>query len=244
MAWTLAGAGLGAGLFWGFLNTPESNALMLGLSLLLALAIAWAVGTTTVVVLEGWAKGWPSAGLRGSVRGLPGFVAAGLVAAGAWWVVGLGQEWLVARSGEISAWFIATFDWSDVRPLLDGLRLAGDWLRTVAVPFAVLTWLARVITTGWRRSIDGALLRHALSPWRLAMVTAVAGLTIWAPLTYGLYWRPLYTTVPPAWVEPTVSLAKFALIAVVAAAGLGVIARLAASSAPALTAPPSSSSPR
>lgn len=244
MAWSLAGAGVGAGLFWGFLNTPESNVLMLGLSLLLAMAFAWTVGTTTVVVLEGWAKGWTAADLRGSVRRLPGFVAAVLIAAGVWWAVGVGQQWLVARSGEISAWFIATFDWSDVRPLIEGLRLAGDWVRMVVVPFTALTWLARVITTGWPRSIEGALFRHALAPWRLVLVTAVAGLTLWAPLTYGVYWRPPYATVPPAWVEPTIALAKFVLLTVVAAAGLGVIARLAAPAAPALTARPSTSSPR
>jgi hypothetical protein len=239
VAWLLGGGALAGGLFWAFLHTPESTVFTLATSLVLVVAIVLVMGATLGAALEAWVVPQPSATARRSWRSVAGFVLAALVTAGAWWAVGSAQAWLTLHVGEIGAWFIATFDRADVRPLVDGVRLAGDWVRTVVVPFGALTWLGQLARDGRTARVDGPVVRHALSPWRLAMVTAVAALTLWAPLAYGLFWRPAWLPPPPPyWVEPAFAIAKFSTIAVVGAVGLSLIARMA------IIAPPSTPSPR
>lgn len=224
--WVLAGGALAAAVYWAFLNTPESTVFTLGLSLLLAILLLVIVSTTTCVLLIGWSSGWQQAVWR---RALPGVVPfAGLVlgVVAVWWVIGRGLEGLGARSGEISAWFIATLNWSDVRPLITGVQTVGDWLRFVASPFVALVWLSGVLVGRWRPGTPYAWMPAAGVPARLALATLLAALTLWAPLAFGLYWMP--RGLPPTWVEPGVALLKFALMAIVAAVGFSLIVRLAA----------------
>lgn len=241
VTWLLAGAGVAGGLFWTFLNTPESTVFTLAASVVLALLIYVATGAALGIVLGGWSAGWtgnPWRHIGASVRAMALPLMA--VLAG-WWLVGRCLGWVAAHEGEISAWFIATLDWSDVRPLLNGVRVGGEWIRRVLVPFAALAWLGQLVVLGWRPLLDGATWRRGLSPPRLALATAVAMATIWAPLTYGLYWMP--RGLPPTWVEPAVAVAKFALMALLGAIGLSLIARLAVGVAPEASAPRSTSSP-
>ena len=217
VAWILGGLAAGAALFWAFLNMPESTIVTLSASLLLVLAM-YAAET-------GELTAWRPPVARTVVALLP---ALAVVLTG-WWLVGRAQDWMAAYSGEISGWFIATLNWADIRPLLTGLFIAGDWLRFLVVPFLALVWLARVLARGWRPIVDRTTVAHALSPWRLALVTAVAALTLWVPMTYATYWRPRgLPPPPPFWIEPAFAIVKFTVMALVAAVGLGVIARLAA----------------
>jgi len=226
VAWTLSGAALGAALFWAFLNTPESTIFTLGVSLILMIAMAAVTGATTTGVMAGWAGRWQQPIWRGAITGVPAFLPPAILVVVAWWIVGRGLAWLAAHDGEISAWFIATLDWSDVRPLLTGTRLALEWVRGILVPFAALVWLGHLLAHGWHPLLDRASLVRALSPWRLAAVTAIAVATIWAPLTYATYWTP--RGLPPTWVEPAVAIVKFSAMALLAAIGLSLITRLAA----------------
>jgi hypothetical protein len=225
MLWLLAGAALAASLFWAFLNTPESTVFTLALSASLGLAIYAVIGASLGGALGGWATAWHAA-RRHAAAGVPALLLPLLFALAAWWLVGQAIHGLDTHSGEISAWFIARLDWADVRPLLNGVRVAGEWLRRVLVPFAALVWLGRLATLGWRPLVDRSMVRQALSPLRLVLVTAIALATVWAPVTYGLYWMP--SGVPPTWMEPAVATLKFAIMAVVAALGISVICRLAA----------------
>ena len=231
VAWILTGALIGSGLFWAFLNTPESTVFMLGVSLLLVLLLYATGAIVTSGAIAGWASGWRGRRVANTaLAGIPAALPPVLLALAAWWLIGRGLGWWAAHSGEISAWFIATVNWSDVTPLLNGVRLAGEWLRLVVVPFAALVWLAELLSRGWRPLVNRAAMAHALSPLRLVLVTLLFVTTLWAPITYGAYWMP--RGLPPTWVEPAVAIGKFAAMALVGAAGLSLIVRLASREAP------------
>jgi hypothetical protein len=222
----LAGAGLAGGLFWAFVNTPESTAITLAASLLLIVALLAVLAATLSAALAGWAGGWRMIRRDAVVRGLLAFVPALLLVVAGWFVVGSLIERLTMRSGEISAWFLAAFDWQDVRPLIRAAVLFGEWLRWIAIPFAALIWLGRAIAGTWRPESAYAWQPQASAAVRLLLVTAVAALTLWAPVTYGLYWMP--RSLPPTWIEPAMAAVKLATIALVGAVGLSVIVGLAA----------------
>jgi hypothetical protein len=226
MSWILGGSAVAAALYWAFLNTPESTVFTLALSAMLALALIAVAGATVGAALTGWSAGWPRLVPGRLVRATVAFVPALLVSAVVWMAIGRALGWLTAHGGEISAWFIATLGWSDVRPLLNAARILGDWLRGVAVPFAALVCVGAVIVDAGRPFTPYAWLPRARLPLRLLLVTAVAALTLWAPFTYGLYWMP--RGLPPTWLEPAVALVKFGILALVGALGLSLIARLAA----------------
>lgn len=224
-AWLLAGGAACAALFWTLLETPESTIFTLAASALLALLIYVIAALTWSRVLLGWARDWSPVSGRTVLAGVGVCLPALVMAALTWWLVGSALAWMDAHSGEISAWFIATLNWSDVTPALQAVRYLGDWLRVVVVPFLALSWCAELLRRGWSPVFDAGPVRHALSPLRLLTATAVAVLLLWAPLHYGLYWMP--AGLPPTWVEPAVAAAKLGLMAVAAAVGLALIARLA-----------------
>lgn len=224
-AWILAGAAAFAAALWAFLNTPESTVFTLALSLLLVLVMYGVMALTWSGALIGWANGWSGATARRSLAGLSRFLLPLLVASLAWWLVGRGLAWITAHAGEISAWFIATLDWADVRWLLSGVSYAGEWVRWLAIPFAALVWLGHLLSRGWQPLFDRACLTHAFSPLRLVLATLVAGATIDAPLRYGVYWVP--QGLPATWVEPAFAAAKFGGMTLIGAIGASLITRLA-----------------
>jgi hypothetical protein len=227
-AWMLAGTTAFAAAFWAFLNTPESTVFTLALSLVLLAMMYAVVALSWSGALVGWSHGWSAGTARRALGGIARFLPPALMVAAVWWMVGLGLDWLTAHSGEISAWFIASFNWSDVRWLLRGVGYFGEWLRQLVVPFAALVWLGHLLTNGWRPLFDRACLTYALSPMRLLLATLIAGATLFLPLRYGVYWVP--QGLPANWVEPAFALLKFGAIALVGAIGASLIARLAAGS--------------
>ena len=223
----LVGAGAAGGLAWAFLNTPESTVFMLGVSTLLVLAIYVAVAIAVGAALAAWNPG-PSRPFGRIAHWLVLFLPA-LVAVGvSWWLLGTALDAIEARAGEIAAWFIATLDWADVRPLLRALDAAGEWIRRILVPFAALTWLAHGLSLPSRGAPPSSWLRRAMSPLRLVFVTLIAAATLWAPFAYGTYWMP--RGLPPTWVEPAVAVVKFAAMAALGAVGLSLILRTASPS--------------
>lgn len=226
--WILAGTALAGALFWAFLNTPESTLVTLVLSLILVVSTIAVLAVTIGGALAGWSSGRAMISRDTLLRAVVAFVPALLVTASGWFAVGHALEWLTATSGEISAWFLATFGWQDIRPLLRGLALVGEWFRWVVVPFASLVWLGHAIAGRWQPKADYAWLPRTAGPLRLLLVTFVAWLTLWLPTAYGLYWMP--QGLPQTWIEPAIAALKLATMAVVGAAGLSLIIRLASRS--------------
>lgn len=224
--WVLSGFVAGGGLFWAFLNTPESTIFTLALSLMLVLLLYVVAAVTTSGLVLGWSRGWTRASLVRSPSGLGLFVLPLALTALSWWLTGRALNWLDAHEGQISAWFIARLDWADVSWLLNGVRYAGQAFRWIVVPFVALVWLSHLLLHGARPIFTRATLARAAAPHRLALAGVVAAVTIWLPLRYALYWIP--SGLPPSWMEPAVAAAKFGVMAVVAALGVGLIGALAA----------------
>ncbi len=225
-AWMLAGLVATGGLYWTFLNTPESTVWTLAASLLLVLAMYCVASVTWSGALMGWSRGWSAPALRraatGVVAALPPFVFVGI----SWWLVGAAIEWVQAQAGEVGAWLMLRFGVSDARPIVSAANHAGNWLRMIVVPFAALVWLGVLLDRGWRPLVDRASVRRGFSPGRLTIATLVVLATIILPLSYATYWMP--RGLPVSWAEPAFAAVKFGVMIVMAAMGLSVIASVAA----------------
>jgi hypothetical protein len=216
--WIGAGAALLAALFWGFINTPESNASMLAVSALLAIAIVAAAAVVVNVAVLLALGGSFNASLRSGARRIGWSLVAAAPLALLVWTVTLADAWVAQRSGEISAWFIARFGWADITPLFAAQRVLSTWLRWVFLPVAALAALSSFLTT------DAAARRrwvHATWHWRTLLVATLAfGLLVVLPWR-AAFWRPV--GLPPTWVEPAAAGLRLALVAALIALGLAII---------------------
>lgn len=199
-AWLGAGAILLSGVYWLFLNTPETNTMTLGTSvlLLIVLLVLSALVVNGAVLMARGVALVPS--MARGVRGLSWFLAVVVPLVGIWLLLTAAQSWVTDHSGEINAWFIATFGIADISALLTAEAWVMRWLGWVAVPLAGVSLLAACLEHG-RHGFADAWLRRAWH-WRtLALATVV--FVVFFVLPWRLTaWRP---DVPPTWVEPTVA---------------------------------------
>jgi hypothetical protein len=229
-AWLAAGAcGLG-GLYWAFLNTTEADVFRLALSGGLVLMMVLLAGfVVNVAVLL--APGDPDVGAafrrpesfrstaRTAVRRLHWFLVAAAPVALAAWAIGEGDAWVERNSGEISAWFIVKFNWSDISALFRAESYLSTWLRWVVVPIASLAALTGLV----RPSATGFTLRSVLAGWRwrpLLLSTAAFVLLIVLPSRY-LYGVPF--KLPPTWVQPVVATLRIGLVGMSIAIGAAIM---------------------
>lgn len=215
--WLLAGHGLLAAVYWGLLNVPESNVLMLVASALLALVVvAGAAFVQAAAVRLLAAGGAPRPAWTLVATGVPAFIAALAVWLGCSWMAGWIGDWHAARSGEVDAWLIAHGDFTRTAWLHRGLELLLDFLRyVVGVSLAVglfVTWLI----DGLSEAIRPRRFVTALNWKRLLIVTAAVVGLIWLPWQ-AVPWRP--ASLPPTVMEPIFVAVKLGLIALVIHAG-------------------------
>ena len=223
----LGGAVATASIYWAFLNTPESRAWMLALSAVLLLAAALVTATTIGTVLLAWYSGGVSRPVVvGAVRRLPAFVLPALLVGAVWWLVLRGDAWLAEHSGEISARFIARFDWSDVRWLFQALSWLSLWLRWVVSPFIALVLWRTILVRGWKPTLT--LVRESLRPSGVLTATAIVGILVWVPWTQLAPWRP--RGLAPGTTELLFVGVKLGLVAALSALGWSLVARTAARS--------------
>jgi hypothetical protein len=220
LAWLAAGHLALAGLFWGLVNTPDSNVLMLLLSAVNVLA--W---LTLGGLVEGTAGAWLLPGrtfreaLKDGVRAVPVFVLALILFGIVWWIGGRIDTWHEAHRGEIDAWFVAKFNDPNARwphrvidVLVFVLRAIVGTSLAVALLFA---------------SLEGGLRAVARFRWASAAVsrdqlTLVAmGVTLFIAVPWHVVmWRP--AEMPVSWVQPAFAGAKLALIYVSITIGWGL----------------------
>ena len=147
-----AGSVLAAGLYWLFLNTPESNVFMLVASLLLMVAVVTVVAVTVnaaVLRARGIALG---NALAAAARGTGWFVIAVVPLLLTWWAILRGDDWIARHQGEITAWFIAQFGWADITRLLQVETWMSRWLRWAVLPAVTASLLASLLTREGTRS--------------------------------------------------------------------------------------------
>ena len=198
--WLGLGAVALSGVYWLFLNTPETNAMTLGTSvLLLILLFVLSALVVNAAVLMARGVGLIPSITRG-LRGLIWFMVIFVPLVAIWLALTAGHTWVTDHSGEINAWFIARFGIADISTLLTAESWIVRWIGWVVTPLAGVSLLAACLEHGRRGFADGWL-RRAWH-WRtLALATLVFVLFFVLPWRLTT-WRP---DVPPTWVEPAVA---------------------------------------
>ena len=209
-AWILGWGVLTGAAYWAFLKTPESTVWALMLSALLAIVSLALLGITVNGAIAAWPSGVSRDTVRRAIIRIPAIIPAVLIAAIAWWVVSRVTGWVSAHSGEMSAWFIARFGWSDVSALFSTINWTGWWIRWILAPMIALSFVAGAIGRG-------------VSPRRLAVATVWFLVLVAAPWVYLAPWRP--AGLPPTSVEPMFIALKLAVTALLMATGLALITR-------------------
>ena len=162
--WLLVGAALTGAVYWTFLITPESTVGSLALSALLFVVACFLLAVTLSGAMLAWSPGVSSFMLRAAVTSAPAIVPAAFVFAAIWWLVGSVTDQVTIYSGQINAWFIATFGWDDVSLLFRGINWIAVWLKWVVASMLAFSLMSAVITSGWRALAGVAWIKHALSP--------------------------------------------------------------------------------
>ena len=219
--WILTGAALTAGVYWGFLITPESTVWTLMISAVLALVALALVGLTASGAIAMWWHGASLAAVRRAVASIPGVGPAALIVFIIWWLTRRAEVWITTRSGAINAWFIARFGWDDVSWLFATIGYVADWFRWVIAALLALSLMAGFVAIGWRALAQGAWLRRALRPRAIAAATLWFGALIALPATYLLPWRP--GNLPPTSIEFVFIVAKLSLSAILFAVGAALV---------------------
>lgn len=221
--WILTGSAITAGVYWAFLNTPESTAWMLVVSALLAIVALTLAGFTASGATAMLMFGASRDGMRRATRGSIGVVPAVVLVLLVWWLAGHLETWVGMRSGQISASFIARFGTSDVSWLFKAVDYGAQWLRWVIAPLLALSLIAGIVAVGGSALAQAAWLRRALHPRAILLATFWFVLLIALPWMYLVPWRP--KGLPPSTVEFAFIVAKLSLAAILFAIGAALITR-------------------
>ena len=219
--WIMAGSVLSAGVYWGFLITPESTVWALMLSAVLALIALALVGLTAGGAIAMWWYGASMTGVTRALRSIPGVIPAAAIVWLIWWLAHRAEIWITMRSGQINAWFIARFGWADVSWLFTALGYAADWCRWVLAALLALSLMAGFVAIGWRALTQPAWLRRALRPRAIAVATLWFVALIALPWVYLVPWRP--RNLPPTSVEFAFIVTKLTVSAILFGIGAALV---------------------
>jgi hypothetical protein len=211
--WLFVGHVALGGLYWGFLNVPESNVLMLITSALLALLLVAGAGiveTTGVLWLRtDWTWG---AALRRSLRALPAFLAALALWLLIRWICHRLLRYHDAHSGELDAWLIATFDWTRTAWLHRTIDYILHFIQFVIGTSLAVTLLSTTAAGPIAGMVRPRWMKRAFSPLQLAIIAVAFYGLIFLPWQ-AVYWRP--ASLPATAVEVAFALAKLTILGLV-----------------------------
>ncbi len=219
----LAGASISGGLYWTFLNTPESTVWALAASAVLVVLALSAAAVTVNIVIDTWSHGPSTAGLRRAVAALPSVIPALVIVLVLWWLTMTVERWVAMRSGQISAVFIARFGMSDVGWLFSAVRYIAVWCRWVIAALLAFSLMAGFLSVGWAALRQPAWLRRALNPRAVIVATVTFVALVVLPWMYLVPWRP--SGVPATSAELAFIAAKLSLSALLFALGVAIIIR-------------------
>ena len=220
--WILVGSAITAGVYWGFLITPESTIWALIVSALLAIVTLAMIGVTANGALVILSQGVSPAGLRRALAAVPNVIPAALIVLLVWWLTSRAETWVALRSGAINAWFIARFGWDDVSWLFSGVRYAAGWVRWVISALLALSLMGGIAAVGWQAIAQVAWLRRALRPRAVLAATLWFVALIALPWMFLVPWRP--QNLPPSTIEFAFIVAKLSVSAVLFACGAALVA--------------------
>ena len=218
--WIAAGHAALAGLYWLLLAIPESNVPML---------IASALTVVVAVLLFGWIEAvgllaWqPEARPRallglgiGRARGV--WLGAALFVAVWFLAFYAGAHWDSYR-GEIDAWLIAQFGWTNTGWLHTAFRWLLAFVRFVGLSLAVS--LAGAFAGGGFGALGHARwLRDAVSLRRLLTLAGILVVFFWLPWQ-AVDWRPSFLA--PNWQETTFVVLKLGVLYLLVNVGWALI---------------------
>ena len=219
----LVGAAITSGLYWTFLNTPESTVWALAASAVLVILALLTATVTVNIVIETWSHGPSRAGLRRAVGAVPSVIPALIIVSLLWWLTMAVERWVGMRSGQISAVFIARFGMADVSWLFNGIRYIAVWCRWVIAALLAFSLMAGFLSVGWAVLRQPAWLRRALNPRTIIVATVTFVALVVLPWMYLVPWRP--SGLPATSAELAFITAKLSLSAVLFALGAAIIIR-------------------
>lgn len=221
--WILFGSALTGAAYWTFLITPESTGGALAMSALLLLVSSLLLAITLSGAILVWSTGLSPQLFRSAVTSVPAIVPAALVFGAIWWAVGSVTDQITIYSGQINAWFIATFGWDDISLLFRAINWGAIWLKFVAGVMLALSVMSGIIANGWTTVAGLAWITRALAPLRLALATLWFGALIAAPWFYLVPWRP--EGLPATSLEMAFIVAKLSVAAALMAIGVSLMIR-------------------
>jgi len=227
-AWLGIVAAAAAALYWEFLNTTESQVLTLFLSAVLvtALIVVAAVGGSAAVLL---AQGESRKGsLTKAARRPHWFLLATLSGALLVRLILRGDAWIARYSGEISAWFIATFNLADVTSLFVAEAYVSLWLRWVVIPVGALAAVASALQYGAGAVVSSRWIRAACRWQSLAATTGAFVLLIALPWRMTT-WQP--SRVTPVWMDPALAGLRLLIVGIVMLVGAAIVVLITARAA-------------
>jgi hypothetical protein len=219
--WILTGSAMTAGIYWRFLNTPESTLGALVASAVLAgvaLALAGFTATGAIAMLT---HGASLTGVRRAVQAIGSVIPAAFVIVLLWWITTQAETWLTMRNGQIGAWFVARFGVTDVAWIFAAAHRVAQWFRWVLAALLALSLMAGFVTIGWSTLGQAAWLRRALRPRAVLLATVWFVTLIALPWMYLVPWRP--KGLPPTSAEFAFIVAKLSLTAILFAIGAALI---------------------
>jgi hypothetical protein len=220
--WVLMVGASAAGVYWGFLITPESTIWSLMVSAILAALALALVGLAAGGAIAVLWHGLSAAAIGRAVRSVPGVLPAAALVMVTWWIANRAEGWFTFRSGPISAWFIARLGWDDIAWLVTAVAYAADWFRWVVAGLLALSLMAGFVGVGWRAVMQPAWMIRALHPRAVLFATVWFVLLIAVPWRYLVPWRP--EGLPPTSAEFAFIAVKLGAAAILGAAGVALIA--------------------
>lgn len=219
--WILTGSAITAGIYWGFLNTPESTVWSLIVSAILSVVALVMASITANGAIAIWTHGAWSVGIRRAMQATGAAIPAGLIVLLMWWITTHAETWIAMRSGQISAIFIARFGIADVTWIFTATHYVAVWFRWVISALLSLSLMAGIVAMGWSAVGQFSWLRRALHPRAIVVATFWFLLLIALPWMYVVPWRP--KGLPASSVEFAFIVAKLSITAILFAIGAALI---------------------
>jgi len=221
VSWLVVGHAVLGGLFWLLLQVPESNALMLALSGLLALVLILGLPLVQLMPLRAVGASEPfgrALGIAAS-RAWMGVVPLAVFAF-VWWATGAAEAWTTGHAGQIDAWFIARLGVTNTGWFHTSIHVVLAFLRFALGAALAVAMLAAIAGDGLKGLLTGRWLRGALG-WRYLLLVAAALIVGFALPSHALYWRP--ASLPATWAQPAFAAAKLLVLYLVANAAWAFI---------------------